>query len=143
MSWRSVWAVVAGILVAVVLTTLIDMALHSAGVYPPITVPIDNTLALLATSYRVVIGIGAAWLTARLAPRNPMKHVLILGALGFVVALVGVIVTWNRDLGPKWYPISLVILAIPQSWLGGRLFESRWSRQASKPESATGAARVD
>jgi hypothetical protein len=28
-------------------------------------------------------------------------------------------------LGPRWYPIALVVLALPQSWAGGRLFERR------------------
>ncbi|HXY40970.1 MAG TPA: hypothetical protein VEQ10_14960 [Vicinamibacteria bacterium] len=123
MNWRSVWAILAGILVGVVVTTLVDVALHAAGVYPPLQQPIDDKLALLATSYRVVIGIAGAWLTARLAPRDPMKHALVLGALGFVAALVGVIVTWNLGLGPRWYPIALVVLALPQSWLGARLFQ--------------------
>jgi hypothetical protein len=27
------------------------------------------------------------------------------------------------DLGPRWYPIALVVLAIPQCWIGGRLYE--------------------
>jgi len=39
------------------------------------------------------------------------------------LALVGVIVTWNMDLGPRWYPIALVVLSMPQSWLGGKVFE--------------------
>jgi hypothetical protein len=52
-----------------------------------------------------------------------MRHVMTLGGLGAVVALVGVVATWNLGLGPRWYPISLVVLALPQSWVGGRLFE--------------------
>jgi len=123
MNWRSVWAVVAGVLVGIVVTTLVDVILHVAGVYPPLHQPIDDRLALLATSYRILIGIGCAWLTARLAPRDPMKHALILGVLGTAAALVGVVATWNLGLGPRWYPIALVILAIPQSWVGARLFQ--------------------
>jgi hypothetical protein len=32
-------------------------------------------------------------------------------------------VAWNRvaEFGPRWYPIALVVLAMPQSWLGGQL----------------------
>ena len=125
MSWRSIGAVLAGVVVAILATTLIDIALHVARVFPPLNQPIDDARALLASSYRIVIGIGAAWLTARLAPRRPMKHAMILGILGAVAALVGLVATWNLGLGPRWYPISLVILAIPQSWAGGRLFERR------------------
>jgi hypothetical protein len=132
MSARSVWAVVAGILFAVVTTTLIDLALHAVGVFPAAPAPLDDAGALLATSYRVVIGVAAAWLTARLAPSNPMKHALILGALGGTVALIGVIATWNKNLGPHWYPIMLVVLALPQSWLGAKLFEAQGARRVQQ-----------
>jgi hypothetical protein len=123
MRGRSVWAVVAGILFAVILTTLVDFVLHVAGVYPSDGRPLSDGLSALATAYRVVIGVGAAWLTARLAPKEPMRHALVGGAIGAVVALIGVIVTWNRNLGPHWYGIALAVLALPQSWLGARLFE--------------------
>jgi hypothetical protein len=40
-----------------------------------------------------------------------------------VFGLIGVIVSWNTDMGPRWYAIELAVFAIPQSWLGGMLFE--------------------
>ena len=123
MNGRSIWAVVAGVLVIIVVTTLVDIVLHVTGVFPPMDQPIDNALALLATSYRIVISIGGAWLTARLAPEKPMKHALILGCVGVVLGLVGVVATWNMGLGPRWYPILLTVLAIPQCWAGGRIYE--------------------
>ena len=119
--WKSVYAILIGAATVIVVTTLIDIALHAANVYPPLEQPIDDALALLASSYRLVIGIGAASLTARLAPNSPMKHALVLGALGAAAALAGVVTTWNAGLGPRWYPISLVILAIPEAWVGARL----------------------
>ena len=121
-SGKSVWAVVAGVLFIIVVTTLVDILLHAIRVYPPMNQPIDDALAALATAYRVVISVGGAWLTARLAPGNPMKHALALGAVGVVLGLVGLAATWNLGLGPRWYPIALVVLAVPQCWAGGRLF---------------------
>jgi hypothetical protein len=121
---RSIWAVVAGVLVTVVVTTLVDFVLHALHVYPPMPQPIDDKLALLATAYRFVITVGAAWLTAKLAPSNPMKHALILGIVGTILGVVGVVATWKLDLGPRWYAIALAVLAIPQCWLGGKLYES-------------------
>ena len=50
-----------------------------------------------------------------------MRHALALGAIGFLVSLAGVIVTAGMDLGPRWYPIALVVTALPGAWLGGRL----------------------
>ena|SRR5438876_6448658 len=122
MNKKSIWAVVAGVLVIIVVTTLVDIVLHLAHVFPPMDQPINDSLALLATSYRIVISVGGAWLTARLAPDKPMKHALILGLVGTVLGLVGVVATWNRGLGPRWYPIALAVLAIPQCWAGGRLY---------------------
>ena len=125
MTKKSIWAVVAGVLVIIVVTTLGDVAMHAIGVFPPMDQPLDDALALLATSYRIVITIGGAFLTARLAPDKPMKHAMILGVVGTFLGIVGVVATWNRGLGPRWYPIALAVLAIPQCWAGGRLYVMR------------------
>ena len=63
--------------------------------------------------------------------REQRFHVEIALESGAALALVAVIVTWNRGLGPHWYPAALVVLALPQSWLGARLFESRIARAPS------------
>jgi MFS family permease len=130
MKMRSFWAVAAGVLFIIIVTTVVDMVLHAIKVFPAMNQPLDDRLSLIASSYRLVIGIAGGWFTARLAPRNPMKHAMILGVVGVVLGLVGVIATWNLGVGPRWYPISLAVLAIPQCWAGGRLFVSRSGRQA-------------
>jgi len=132
---RSILAIVVGVLFIIIVTTLVDFAFHAAGVYPPIDQPISDGLAVLATIYRVIISIAGAWLTARLAPQNPMKHALILGVVGVALGLVGVVATWNLELGPRWYPIALVVLAVPQCWVGGRLYEMQ-SRSQMKSAGA-------
>jgi hypothetical protein len=123
MTKKSVWAVVAGVLFIVVVTTIVDIVLHVVGVYGPMDRPIDDRLALLATAYRIVISVAGAWLTARLAPSKPLKHAIALGIVGLLLGVIGVAATWNKGLGPRWYPIALAVLAIPQCWLGGRLYE--------------------
>jgi hypothetical protein len=122
MNKKSIWAVLAGVLIIIVVTTLVDILLHAARVFPPMDQPINNGQAALATAYRVVISVAGAWLTARLAPNNPMRHAMILGLVGTVLGLAGLLATWNLGLGPKWYPVALVVLAIPQCWLGGRIY---------------------
>ena len=129
MRGKSVWAVVAGVLFIIVVTTIVDMVLHAIHVYPPMNVPLTNPLAVLATAYRAVITIAGAWLTARLAPANPMKHAMILGVVGTVLGCAGVVATWNAGLGPRWYAIALAVLAIPQCWLGGKLFEMQQGKR--------------
>jgi hypothetical protein len=123
MNKQSIWAVVAGVLVIIGVTTLFDIALHAIGIFPPMGQPLNDALSALATAYRIIISIGGAWLTARLAPSKPMKHAMFLGTVGVVLGLGGVVATWNLGLAPRWYPIALVVLAIPQCWAGGKIYE--------------------
>ena len=73
----------------------------------------------------MVISIAGAWLTAWLARDNPMKAALTLGYVGIGLGMIGVVTTWNSGLGPHWYPIALVVLAVPQCWVGGKLYLMR------------------
>jgi hypothetical protein len=54
-----------------------------------------------------------------------MRHALVLGAVGLALSLAGAIVTIPMDLGPSWYPIALVLTALPCAWLGGVLHRMR------------------
>jgi surface polysaccharide O-acyltransferase-like enzyme len=123
--WKSIGAVLAGVLVVVVLSHGTDVVLHAAGVFPPWDQPASDVLLLLATAYRIVYGVAGSYITARLAPNRPMLHALVLGVLGLAVSMVGTVVTWNKGpaFGPHWYPVALVVLAAPQCWAGGKLYE--------------------
>ncbi len=131
MNMKSVWAVLAGVLFVLVVTSVVDFVLHAVGFFPPMNQPINDSRALVATLYRIVISVIGAWLTARLAPSHPMKHALILGVVGTFLGLVGVIATWNLGLGPRWYAITLAVLAIPQCWVGGMIYVAQTSRGAT------------
>ena len=78
-------------------------------------------LCLLALSYRTVYAVVGSYIAARLAPHNPMRHALALGVVGFVLSSIGAIATIPMDLGPAWFPIALVLTALPCAWLGGAL----------------------
>jgi hypothetical protein len=121
--WRSVGAVVAGLLAIVVLSTATDMVLHATGVFPPLGRPMSDALFLLATAYRIVYGVAGCYTAARLAPDRPMQHALVLGVVGLVVSIAGAVATWNRGpaFGPKWYPLAVIAIALPCAWVGGRL----------------------
>jgi surface polysaccharide O-acyltransferase-like enzyme len=120
---RSVGAVVAGLLFVIIITTATDAVLHATGIFPPWGRPMSDSLFLLAFGYRIVYGIVGGYITARLAPDKPVKHAILLGCVGFVLSLAGAVATWNRgpEFGPKWYPIALIVIAIPTAWLGGKL----------------------
>jgi peptidoglycan/LPS O-acetylase OafA/YrhL len=121
---RSIGAVLAGIVVGVILTLATDIVLHAIGVFPPWGQPVSDGPLLLATAYRAVFGIVGSYIAARLAPYRPMQHALAGGVVGLVVSIVGTVVTWNRGpaFGPHWYPLALIVIAMPCAWVGGKLF---------------------
>jgi hypothetical protein len=123
--WRSVGAVVGGIVVGVVLTTITDVVLHAMGVFPPWGQPVSDGPLVLATAYRIVFGVVGSYVAARLAPDRPMRHAMIAGFIGFVVSIAGAVVTWNKGpaFGPHWYPLALIVTALPCAWVGGWLRE--------------------
>ncbi len=124
---RSICAVLAGAIVSVTLSLITDAVLQRAGVLPQLGHPAASGPLLLATIYRTVFGVMGAYVTALLAPSRPMLHAMVLGAIGFVMSTLGAVVTWSRaaEFGPHWYPVALVVLALPTAWLGGELFLRR------------------
>lgn len=120
---RSIGALFAGFVTVIILSIGTDLALHAIGVFPALGQPMAGALFLLATVYRTIYGVVGSYITARLAPDRPLQHALAGGAVGLVVSIVGAAVTWNRGpaLGPHWYPLALLVLAMPCAWAGGRL----------------------
>ena len=120
---RSIASVIAGVLVVFILSLGTDALLHAAKIYPPWFQPMSDRLFLLATAYRIVYGILGGYVTARLAPNRPMRHAIALGIVGVVLSILGAMATLNAgpELGPKWYPLALVVTAFPCSWLGGKI----------------------
>lgn len=124
---RSVGAVFLGFITVVVLSLGTDQILHVLKVYPPWGQPMHEPgLNLLALAYRTVYAIVGSYIAARFAPRNPMRHAMALGVVGLVLSTAGAITTITKyDLGPAWYPIALVITALPCAWIGGALYRRR------------------
>lgn len=130
--WRSTGAILLGFVTVVVISLGTDHVLHVLSVYPPWGEPMnDPGLNLLALSYRCVYGVVGSYIAARFAPRNPMRHAMILGAIGFVVSVLGAIAAIRMKLGPSWYPITLALTALPTAWLGGVLHRMRQSGRSA------------
>jgi len=119
----SIGAVVAGFVAVFVLSLGTDVVMHIAGVFPQLGQPMSDALFVLATLYRTVYCIAGSYIAARLAPNRPMEHALVLGVLGLIVSITGAVVTWNKGpaFGPHWYPLALIVTAIPCAWVGGRI----------------------
>jgi hypothetical protein len=124
---RSIGALLAGFVVVVILSLGTDLVLHASGIFPPWGQPMSDALFLLATIYRTIYGVAGGYITARLAPNRRMMHALIGGCIGLVLSTVGAVATWNKgpEFGSHWYPVALVVLAMPTAWLGGKLVGDR------------------
>ena len=120
---RSIGALFAGFLVVVILSIGADIALRAMGIFPRLGEAMSDRFFLLATVYRTVFGVVGSYITARLAPDRPMQHALLGGVVGLVLSIVGAVATWSRgsEFGPHWYPLALIVLALPTAWMGGRL----------------------
>jgi hypothetical protein len=118
---KSVAALAVGFVANLALSLATDIGLHVMGIMPALDQPWSNAQLLSATTYRALYGVFSSYLVARLAPRRPLEHALIGGAIGMVLGTAGAAATWTRGLGPHWYPVALVVLALPTAWVGGKV----------------------
>jgi hypothetical protein len=118
---RSIGALLAGFVAVVVLSLGTDFALHATGVFPALGQRMSDALFILATAYRTLYSVVGSYVTAQLAPDRPVGHALVGGLIGVALSTLGAVVTWNKDLGPHWYPLALIVTAMPTAWLGGKL----------------------
>lgn len=128
---RSILALAAGMVATIILSLGTDLGLHAIGLFPALGRPMSDRLLLLATSYRTLYGFIGSYIIARVAPNRPMKHALIGGFIGLLVSTAGAIATWNSGLGPHWYSISLIVLALPPAWVAGKLREMQLRSQTA------------
>lgn len=119
--FKSIGAVLAGFLAVFILSILTDSILEAAEVFPPQNEPekFVGWLLVVAFAYRSAYAVVGGYITARLAPNRPMRHVTVLGILGTIGGILGIIAGW--DLSAHWYPIALAVTAFPLVWWGGTL----------------------
>ena len=138
---RSIGAIVAGFVLIALLAFGSDAIMLK--LFPAEFAPNGGTtnpmILAIMTLYVAVFAITGCWLAARLAPSQPMRHALILGALGFVFNIAASVALWGTM--PVWYTILNLVLVMPYAWVGGRLRE-RQLREARSPESQRMTTRV-
>jgi hypothetical protein len=122
---KSIGAVLAGLVFIGVTHSTIDAILESIGVLPKGNLYVSTPLILFVIFYRALFSLFGCYLTAKLSPKDPMKHALVLGGIGTVLSATGAIVTADMNLGPGWYAWSLVVIALPVAWLGGKFYLMR------------------
>lgn len=120
-------AVAGGFIVTGVLSTATDALMRSLHIFPPAGVVMGDHLFVVATLYRMLFAVLGGYITAAMAPGRGIVPVLVLGALGELAAMGGLVATWNAgpDYGPLWYPIALVVTAMP-CVLAGLVLRRGW-----------------
>ena len=131
--WKSIGAVLAGLIFIGVTHSAIDAILEGAGILPKGHLNVGAGLILFVVLYRAIFSFAGCYLTAKLAPVNPMKHSLILGGIGTALSAAGAIVTANMNIAPAWYGWSLVVIALPLAWIAGNVYEGRNAEASVKP----------
>ena len=118
--FKSIGAILAGAITGAVLSIGTDFVLEKAGIFstpePGLFVWWMLSLALF---YRGIYTIASGYVTATLAPNKPMRHAVILGIIGVAVTILGTIANWDKSAA--WYPIALILITLPCTWLGGKL----------------------
>jgi hypothetical protein len=130
---RSVFAIVTGFLLIGALSFGTDALMRSAmpGAFGPNGRTDSVPLLLLTLAYVTLFATFGCWLAARLAPSAPMRHALILGALGLAFNVAGTIQMW--DTAPAWYHAVALALVMPTAWLGGHLRERQLAAGVPRP----------
>ncbi len=119
-AFKSIAAVLAGFIAIVALSAGMDFVLEALGIFtPPDQGFFTPWMVMLALIYRCIYVVAGGYVTVVLAPNRAMRHAIILGLIGDVASIFGAVVTW--DLPPHWFPIALIITALPCTWLGGKL----------------------
>ena len=98
---KGIGAVLAGKVFIVVTHTMTDLVLEKLGIFTPPEQGFHITwMVVTATIYRSIYTVAGGYLTAALAPNQPMLYAVILGLIGIAASTAGAIVMIPRNLGP-------------------------------------------
>jgi hypothetical protein len=124
----SIGAIAAGIGFVVITHTATDFVLERNGILPSGNLDVNTSLIWAVIGYRTAWSLIGCYITAAIAPANPMKHALALGGIATVLSIVGSIAA--AGLAPAWYGWALAALALPTAYLAGKLFDLRHKTEA-------------
>ncbi|WP_018343716.1 hypothetical protein [Cytophaga aurantiaca] len=118
---KSIGAILSGFLLGAILSIGTDFLMERSGMMSQEHFKESPLyIILLVIAYRFVFNVTGCYLTARLAPNKPMKHVIIIGIIGTVLSILGAIAMWEYAI--PLYNISIILISLPSAWLGGKLF---------------------
>ena len=122
--WKTLLSVIAGYAALAVLTialfgVLAIAAPASFGGEPSAAPGTGATLVILA--FGLIAAVLGGWVTARLAPRRPWRHVLALAGLVLLLSVVSALAS-PESSAPGWYQTGLALVGVCGALLGGRLW---------------------
>lgn len=120
---KAALALVAGIAITVVVSYGLDALLKALKIMPRSGLPKQGSTLLIVCiiMYRTAAIVAGSFVTAKLAPSNPMVFVFVLAVIGTLGSIGSAISPKTKDLGPAWYSWALVAVGIPAALLGGLL----------------------
>lgn len=119
---KSIYSILAGFFTGAILSIATDILFESTGLFtPPDQGFFVPWMLWTALFYRTVYITTGSYVTARLAPAHPIRHSMILGAIGLSLTILGSIVMWEK--AAPWYTISLILVTLPFTWIGGWIRE--------------------
>jgi hypothetical protein len=120
---KSIGAVLAGFVLGAVLSVGTDFMMDKMGIMSMENFKQTPFLIIcVVIVYRFVFNVIGCYLTARLAPNKPMKHVIIIGIIGTVLGILGSVAMWDKAV--PFYNIAIILISLPSAWLGGKLYLS-------------------
>ncbi len=117
---KSIAALLAGFVAVVVISIATDLSLGLSGIMKrPFDLNPTWFIGLIVV-YRSLYSALGAYITAHFAPSRPFRLAMIGGGIGLILSIVGAVSMW--DVPPRWYPIALIVTALPSAWVGAMIW---------------------
>lgn len=119
--FKSIGAILAGFALGAILSVGTDYLLEKSGIMSMDKFRQTSILIIcMVIIYRFIFNMAGCYLAAKLAPGNPMKHVVIIGIVGTVLSILGSFAMWEK--ATPFYNIAVILISFPSAWLGGKLY---------------------
>ena len=127
---KSIGAVLAGFITFSILSGVASAILVSIGVYPNGKLPLHGSLLVIIgiLGGQAIFNMVSCFVTAKLAPFKPMRHVLIFGTLGALLNLLTAL-GMMKDAASFWFFLALAVLSLSVAWLSGKLYTTQASKK--------------
>ena len=121
--FKSIGAVLAGMLSIVILSIATDLIMEKSGVFPgQDQSAYTQWMLALALAYRSIYTVVGGYVTAKCSPNKVMTHAMVLAGIGMVMGTLGAVANWDKVMpGTEWYPIAIVVESVPLVWLGAKM----------------------